>query len=112
MSAAADLATPRDGKDNVAAPRRRLIPRAQSTGSDKGSLGNLCQDCRSSGAIDMPQAWQAFRSGSWLTHARARGYSLTLLVIAALSIVTWIALSNGLVDRNHKPIGTDFSSFY
>jgi hypothetical protein len=60
----------------------------------------------------MPQAWQAFRSGSWLTHARARGYSLILLVIAALSIVTWIALSNGLVDRNHKPIGTDFSSFY
>jgi hypothetical protein len=60
----------------------------------------------------MPQAWQAFRSGSWLTHARARGYSLILLVIAALGTVTWIALSNGLVDRNHKPLGTDFSSFY
>lgn len=60
----------------------------------------------------MPQAWQSFRSGSWLTHARARGYSLILLAIAALGIVTWIALSNGLVDRNDKPLGTDFSSFY
>ncbi|HLG80246.1 MAG TPA: glycosyltransferase family 87 protein [Bradyrhizobium sp.] len=60
----------------------------------------------------MPQTWHAFRSGSWLTPARARGYSLILLAIALLGIVTWIALSNGLVDRNDKPLGTDFSSFY
>jgi hypothetical protein len=60
----------------------------------------------------MPHAWQALRSGSWLTPARGRGYSLILLAIAALAILGWIALSDGLVDRNGKPIGTDFSSFY
>ena len=29
-----------------------------------------------------------------------------------MAIVGWVALSDGLVDRNGKPIGTDFSSFY
>jgi hypothetical protein len=60
----------------------------------------------------MPDIWQALRSGSWLTPARARGYSLILLVISGLAILGWIAISDGLVDRNGKPIGTDFSSFY
>jgi hypothetical protein len=60
----------------------------------------------------MPLAWQSFRSGCWLTQARARAYSLILLGIAALAMVAWIASSDGLVDRNHKPLGTDFSSFY
>jgi hypothetical protein len=55
---------------------------------------------------------QALRSGSWLTPARARNYSLIILAIAALAMLGWIALSDGLVDRNGKPIGTDFSSFY
>ena len=64
------------------------------------------------GSIGMPHAWQALQSGSWLTPARGRGYSLMLLAIAALAILGWVALSDGLVDRNGKPIGTDFSSFY
>jgi hypothetical protein len=55
---------------------------------------------------------QALRSGSWLTPARARGYSLIILAISALATLGWIALSDGLVDRNCRPIGTDFSSFY
>jgi len=60
----------------------------------------------------MAHAWQALRSGDCLTPARVRGYSLILLAMATLAIVGWIALSDGLVDRNGKPIGTDFSSFY
>jgi hypothetical protein len=60
----------------------------------------------------MAHIWQAVRSGDWLTPARARGYSLILLAICALAIVGWIAVSDGLVDRNGKPIGTDFASFY
>ena len=60
----------------------------------------------------MAHIWQALRSGDWLTPARARGYSLILLAIAALTIVGWIALSEGMVDRKGNPIGTDFSSFY
>ncbi|QWG12360.1 DUF2029 domain-containing protein [Bradyrhizobium sediminis] len=60
----------------------------------------------------MAHFWQAIRSGEWLTAARARDYSLILLGICALAAVGWIALSDGLIDRNGKPIGTDFASFY
>jgi alpha-1,2-mannosyltransferase len=56
--------------------------------------------------------WNALRSGAWLTAARIRGYSLILLGISVIALVGWIALSDGLSDRNGKPIGTDFSSFY
>jgi hypothetical protein len=52
------------------------------------------------------------RSGQWLTVARARAYSLILLGICAVAFAGWIALSDGLVDRNGKPIGTDFSNPY
>ncbi len=54
----------------------------------------------------------ALRSGDWLTAARIRTYSLLLLVLTIAAIAGWIALSDGLVDRNGKPIGTDFSNVY
>ncbi|MDB5579853.1 MAG: hypothetical protein JWR80_5029 [Bradyrhizobium sp.] len=56
--------------------------------------------------------WHGLRSGGWLTSARARGYSLILLGVCAVAISGWIALSDGLIDRNGKPIGTDFSNVY
>jgi hypothetical protein len=61
---------------------------------------------------EMTRIWQALRSGEWLTTARARGYSLILLGLCAIAMAGWIAVSDGLIDRNGKPIGTDFSSFY
>ena len=60
----------------------------------------------------MTHIWQGLRTGCWLTAARARGYSLILLVISALAITGWIAASHGLIDPNGKPIGTDFSNVY
>lgn len=60
----------------------------------------------------MAHIWQALRSGEWLTASRVRAYCLILLAFAGLAVVGWIALSHDLVDRNGKPIGTDFSSFY
>jgi hypothetical protein len=65
----------------------------------------------------MTHFWQAspfreLRSGRWLTAGRARTYSLILLACYAIAIVGWIALSDGLIDRNGKPIGTDFSNVY
>jgi hypothetical protein len=60
----------------------------------------------------MAHFWQGLRSGEWLTPARARGYSLILLGICTLAIVGWIAVSDGLIDRNGKPLGTDFSNVY
>src|SRR5215831_12874179 len=58
------------------------------------------------------QIWQAVRSGKWLTRERAHVYSLFLLVMCSLVAIGWIVSAHGLVDRNGKPIGTDFSSFY
>jgi Glycosyltransferase family 87 len=56
--------------------------------------------------------WSAFRTGDWLTAARARGYSMILLVVCTLAFAGWIAVSDGLIDRNGKPLGTDFSNVY
>ena len=60
----------------------------------------------------MTHFWQGLRSGGWLTPARMRGYSLILLGICAVAMAGWIALSDGLIDRNGKPVGTDFSNVY
>jgi len=60
----------------------------------------------------MTHIWQGLRSGQWLTASRARGYSLILLAICALAAAGWIARSDGLIDRNGKPLGTDFSNVY
>jgi len=60
----------------------------------------------------MAHIWQGLRSGVWLTLPRARAYSLILLAVYAIAIVGWIAVSDGLIDRNGKPLGTDFSSFH
>jgi alpha-1,2-mannosyltransferase len=60
----------------------------------------------------MAHIWQGLRSGAWLTFARARGYSLIVLGISAIVVAGWIAMSDGLIDRNGKPLGSDFSSFY
>jgi Glycosyltransferase family 87 len=60
----------------------------------------------------MTYIWQGLRSGQWLTASRARDYSLILLAICALAAAGWIALLDGLIDRNGKPLGTDFSNVY
>jgi hypothetical protein len=60
----------------------------------------------------MAHFWQGLRSGEWLTPARARGYSLILLGLCIAAMAGWVALSDGLIDRNGKPIGTDFSNVY
>lgn len=52
------------------------------------------------------------RTGAWLTAERTRAYSLILLAFYCVGIIAWIALADGLVDRNGKPIGTDFSNVY
>jgi hypothetical protein len=63
-------------------------------------------------AAPLQALWRELRTGRWLTAERARGYSLILLAFYAIAIVGWILLSDGLIDRNGKPIGTDFASFY
>lgn len=60
----------------------------------------------------MMRFWNGFKSGDWLTYPRLRGYSAIMLALSALGLLGWIALSDGVNDRNGKPLGTDFSSFY
>jgi hypothetical protein len=60
----------------------------------------------------MTHIWQGLRSGRWLTASRARGYSLILLAVMAIAVAGWIGLSDRLIDRNGKPLGTDFSDVY
>jgi hypothetical protein len=60
----------------------------------------------------MASFWQRIRSGEWLTASRARAYSRILLGVCAIAVLGWVALSDGLIDRNGKPIGTDFSNTY
>lgn len=60
----------------------------------------------------MTYFWQGLRSGGWLTAARARVYSQILLGLCIMAMAGWVALSDHLIDRNGKPIGTDFSNVY
>ena len=60
----------------------------------------------------MTYFWQGLRSGDWLTAARIRNYSLLLITLTITVFIGWIAISDGLVDRNGQPIGTDFSNVY
>jgi hypothetical protein len=57
-------------------------------------------------------AGERLRTGRWLTADRAHADSLILLAFYATAAMGWIVRSNGLVDRNGTPIGTDFTSFY
>ncbi len=49
---------------------------------------------------------------AWLDAERARAYSRILLALMLIGAVGWIALSPGGLDREGKPIGTDFVGFY
>lgn len=60
----------------------------------------------------MSHFWQVLRSGSWLTPARIRGYALLVLAISLAGLIGLVATSQHLIDRNGKPIGTDFSNVY
>src|ERR1700712_5164739 len=55
---------------------------------------------------------QGLRRGGGLTAARMHAYGLILLGLSAAVFAGWIAVSDGGLDRNGQPIGTDFSNVY
>jgi glycosyl transferase family 87 len=59
-----------------------------------------------------PSMWRQIKSGAWLTRERLYGYPLIVLALSLTAAVIWIALADGLIDRNGKPIGTDFSNVW
>ena len=55
---------------------------------------------------------EALRSGAWLTTSRRRAYAWIILALSMAALVALIVTANGIVARDGKPLGTDFSSFY
>ncbi len=58
------------------------------------------------------RAAAALADCAWLDAERARAYARILLALTVVGAAGWIALSPGGVDREGKPIGTDFVGFY
>jgi alpha-1,2-mannosyltransferase len=52
------------------------------------------------------------RSGDWLTLARARLWAIAVLIASAGGLVYLVATSDGLIDYQGRPLGTDFSNVY
>ncbi|HEU4660582.1 MAG TPA: glycosyltransferase family 87 protein [Pseudolabrys sp.] len=60
----------------------------------------------------MAAVWHEIRSGAWLTQSRLRGYSAILIAAYVIAAGLWVVQAQGWVDRNNKPLGTDFSNVY
>jgi hypothetical protein len=54
----------------------------------------------------------ALRDADWLTDKRAQGYARVLFYVNLAAMVGWIVLSPEGLDPLHRPLGTDFLSFY
>ena len=52
------------------------------------------------------------RSGGWLTLSRVRLWALAVLIASAGGLVYLVATSDGLIDFQGRPLGTDFSNVY
>ncbi|MCH8240092.1 MAG: hypothetical protein IIB62_08600, partial [Proteobacteria bacterium] len=55
---------------------------------------------------------ELLRTGDWLTGERLRTYPRMLLGVIVIAVAVWIGMSDGLIDPNGKPLGTDFSNVY
>jgi alpha-1,2-mannosyltransferase len=60
----------------------------------------------------MAQFLEVLRTGDWLTAARMRLWALAVLAASSAALVYLLVTSNGLIDYQGRPIGTDFASFY
>ena len=55
---------------------------------------------------------ETLRSGDWLTFGRARLWAIAVLIASAGGLVYLLATSDGLIDYQGRPLGTDFSNVY
>jgi alpha-1,2-mannosyltransferase len=64
----------------------------------------------------MHRTREMLRSGDWLTRERVRLIALTLLIASAAGfiflVVTAHVAVHGVIDRQGRPLGTDFSNVY
>ena len=55
---------------------------------------------------------ESLRSGDWLTRERVRLVA-TILLIASVAGLAWLVVTaHGVIDRQGRPLGTDFSNVY
>ena len=52
------------------------------------------------------------RSGDWLTRERIRLVAVALLLASAAGFLFLVVTAHGDVDRQGRPLGTDFSNVY
>src|SRR3954468_589302 len=60
----------------------------------------------------MAQFLDLLRDGDWLTLARMRLWALAVLIAAAGGFLYLVVTSDGLMDYQDRPLGTDFSNVY
>jgi len=60
----------------------------------------------------MPRAWQALRNGDWLTGERIRLIAAAVLIASVAGFAFLVVTARGDVDRQGRPLGTDFSNVY
>jgi hypothetical protein len=60
----------------------------------------------------MPGVWQALRNGDWLTRERIRLIAAAVLIASIAGFAFLVATAHGGVDRQGRPLGTDFSNVY
>ena len=60
----------------------------------------------------MDRVHQALRSGEWLTRERIRMVAVAVLIASAAGFLYLVVTATGGVDRQGRPIGTDFSNAY
>jgi hypothetical protein len=60
----------------------------------------------------MARARDTLRSGDWLTRERIRLVAVALLIASAAGFLFLIVTAHGAVDRQGRPLGTDFSNVY
>ncbi len=60
----------------------------------------------------MRPAFESLRSGDWLTRERLRFIAAALLLASAAGFLLLIVTAHGYVDRQGRPLGTDFSDVY
>lgn len=56
--------------------------------------------------------WQALRNGDWLTRERIRLVAAAVLIASAAGFAFLVVTAHGGVDRQGRPLGTDFSNVY
>ncbi|MGA8498332.1 MAG: glycosyltransferase family 87 protein [Xanthobacteraceae bacterium] len=60
----------------------------------------------------MDRVRRALRSGDWLTRERIRMVAIAVLLASAAGFLYLVVTATGGVDRQGRPIGTDFSNVY